>query len=302
MMAMAQRPAQKTTEGGPCAPVCPLDDLYELVLAVLPPFFGYAKQMIDHGAAQSSHLNTTILLPAPDADTVSFFTKFYSTAFTIHKILLFFDPTHPAVDQERTGRNLMCVLDELESRFLLRGRLPALPVLFPSKITTDETYPKLRAFRQSLVEDDPLHDQNVVDLMSRARIASSSAKKRARLLSSLDESLAFFGLTLAATDEGDVPCPFRFEEYPSRQVIRFASVLHSILREKWCCGTKFGCRIAAHTTRHMQLSLTAYRCFNTAPARDQHSRAGDSYKFQVLFPKQAAIGWQDSEICVREMG
>ncbi|KAK5656655.1 hypothetical protein OQA88_4635 [Cercophora sp. LCS_1] len=290
-MAMAQLIAHKTFDGDRYKPASELDDLYELALAVLPPFSRCAKQMID-GAAKSPP-------SAPDRDATAFLEKFYSTTFTIHNILLFFDPNHPAVDQERTARNLMLILDELESRFLSRGRLLA---LFSSNVTDDETYPKLRAFRRSFVEDDPLHDQNVDPLMRNARIASSSAKKRSKLLASLNESLTFFGLALANADEGDTPCPLRFEEYPSRQVVRFASVLHSVLRERWCCGNRFGCRVAAHTSRRMQLSLTAYRCFETAPVRDQNARAGDGYKFQVLFPKQAAIQWQDSEIRVKEIG
>ncbi|KND93691.1 hypothetical protein TOPH_01468, partial [Tolypocladium ophioglossoides CBS 100239] len=285
------------------APICDVDDLHELLLAVLPAFATLARDIID-GADDA----TTALRAVLDKSDPRFYFEFYSSIFALNGIFHVTDLARSAqnhtADEEKIRTTLMLVLDELESRFLSRRRLPILvPTGFSLDNSNDETYPKLRALRRSLPEDGATDQTTINRLRDIVRIASSNPAKRSTLLCRLEQANIFSGPQFACPDNNDgLPCPVRFEAYPSKHVRRLANSLHRLLQQRWSCNTSCGCRVTAHIARKTQLSLTAYRHFETAPVHNQISSASQA-RFRILFPTgHGAFEWQDSQIHVNDQG
>lgn len=286
------------------AAIYDIDDLRELLLAVLPAFVALAKD-IEEGHDDA----TTALRTALDgSDPPQFYLQFYSGVFILDSTLQTTDPARSArshaSDEEKARKHLMLVLDELESRFLSRRLLPLRQATgFILGTSGDETYPKLRALRRHLLKDGASDQTALSHLRAVVRIASSKQAKRSGLLKCVNEAIAFFsGPMQAARDDDGQSCPARFDEYPSKHVGCFAASMYRLLQQGWSCSTSSGCHIASHVARKAQLSLTAYRCFETTPVRRRDSFA-NSAQFRILFPTdREAFEWQDSWIEVKDQG
>ncbi|KAL4766967.1 hypothetical protein BDW60DRAFT_170669 [Aspergillus nidulans var. acristatus] len=283
------------------ATICGIDDLNELLLAVLPAFIALAKDIID------SHNNAlTISHTTLDKSDENFYNEFYSDSFTLNLYLPVTNLTrsaqNQASDEEEVRQKLMLILDELESRFLKRHLLQQLTD-FNWRDSAVETYPKLRALRGRLGVDGAADQAALSCVRDVVRLASSSRTKRLNLLKHLKEAIILFAeLKSVSAEEDGPPCPVRFETLPFRHIHRHGTTLYNQLRQGWSCSTNSGCYIESHFAHNVQLSLTEHRRFGTAPIRNLTSSTSQA-SFRVLFPtRKGTYEWQVSQIDVNDHG
>ncbi|EFQ36019.1 subtilase [Colletotrichum graminicola M1.001] len=113
---------------GTTSPVCDADDIYALLVSVLPTFIAIAERTLN---------NLPDLLGSdedPFTETRKFYIHFKTVVFNLNAVLVLWDPAGPAFRRIGFQRN------------------------------NDETYPKLRALRRTLPEDDPPSERFLTDV------------------------------------------------------------------------------------------------------------------------------------------
>ncbi|RSL95714.1 hypothetical protein CDV31_013772 [Fusarium ambrosium] len=273
----------------PTTPACDTDDICALLKAVLPTFIAIAQRRLPD-ASVADEIQTFYLL-------------FYNQVFNLDVVLVQWDPTETVqrlpADEEKVSRNLMRILDELENVFVSR-KGEAAGLAFQSlgfKREQGETYPKLRALKRILLQNNAMNESFLNDVDHIMRIHKKSAEKRESLLRNLGQALQFFYNLQPFTSESDLPCPIRFQNYPLKHVRRLANTLFDVVKTNWCCQCPGS---ASHVSRNTRLNLTQHQRFDTTPARGQVF-ANSEIRFRLLFPTNSRnIEWQDTEISVTE--
>ncbi|KAF6826078.1 subtilase [Colletotrichum musicola] len=104
---------------GVTSPVCDVEDIHALLVSVLPIFVAIAERTLDNLQDQSGSDED------PFTETQKFYVLFKTVVFNLNAVLVLWDPAGPAFRRLGFQRN------------------------------NEETYPKLRALRRTLPEDDP---------------------------------------------------------------------------------------------------------------------------------------------------
>lgn len=274
------------------APACDIKDIYGLLIAVLPAFTALADST--RKRLEASEGGTT---------TLDFYLHFNAKMVNLHTVLFVWDPTERvqrlSADEDEVRNNLLRILDELESRFLswkINEVGSACRRLGLER--RKETYPKLRALRRILPEDDNPGEELVSTLTAIIRIDNKRAGKRGRLLQNLDQALGFFYSLQPFGAESDSSCPIRFSDYPLKHVWKFTKTLFEVIQKNWCCQCPSS---PSHVGRKTRLNLTHYQRFETAPTKGQVLRNSRAL-FRILFPTTSSRNteWQDTEIAVQD--
>ncbi|KAM0414539.1 hypothetical protein ACHAPT_013619 [Fusarium lateritium] len=275
---------------GTAAPVCNTEDIYDLLIAVLPTFISLAYCIWRR-------------LDASEDSTVTqdFYLHFRAKVVNLHAVLFVWNPLETvqslSTDEAEVKKNLLRILDELETRFLSwKGEeVGAACRRLQLERRKDETYPKLRALRRILPEDDNLNENFVSALTVIIRIDNKRADKREKLLQNLDQALGFFYNLQPSPAESESSCFKRFSDYPLRHVRKFTNALFEVLQRNWsyqCPNNR--CRI----DRKTRLNLTRYQRFDTAPSHGQ-VLPNSQVDFGMLFPiNSRVLEWQDTKISV----
>ncbi|KAJ4315293.1 hypothetical protein N0V84_008449 [Fusarium piperis] len=262
------------------------EDMYELLVAVLPTFNAIAERACSD-------------VSDPQSRTHTFYIHFYEKIFSLQAFFQKWDPTEIAqgisADEVEVKRNLVRVLDELENRFVSKKGREAGPAFqrlgFERR---DEAYPKLQALKRILPDDGTLSEDFFADVNSIIRIDNKSSEKRESLLQNLSKALHFFYGMLPSTRESGSPCPLRFEDYPLKHVWKLTKKLFDVVQRNWCC------QCSSHAKREARLNLTQCQRFETALVRGQVISSSEA-RFRILFPITSldAVLWQDTEIAVK---
>lgn len=284
-------------------PECDTEDIFALLVAVLPVFTAVATK------------NSQDLLEAscPGNQLGGFYASFRAVTHILYVNLVRWDPAdfveRFSDEGDQVKRNLARVLDELENRFLSAKGVETARALKCLGFTRaqEETYPKLRALRRTLPEDDALaeggygygygYGGDYLDNVDRImRIHNSSGKKRDQLLANLVKAYEYF-VELQSLDEAfnsHSPCPVVYLDYPLKHVRSLTTTLFQVLQENWNCQ----CGSAFHVNRKTRFNLTQHQRFETTPTRRQNSSTSEAC-FRILFPTSSQeLEWQDADVSV----
>ncbi|KAJ4190525.1 hypothetical protein NW767_011353 [Fusarium falciforme] len=278
---------------GATAPDCETGDICALLRAVLPTFIAIAERTRNN---------------LPDSsgtdETRTFYLLFNTNVFNLYAVLVQWDPTETVqrlpADEAKIKRNLMRILDELENVFVSQKGEEAGRAFerLGFKRRQGETYPKLRALKRTLPQDNPLNEDLLNDVDYIMRINKKSAEKRERLLRNLGQALDFFYNIQPFTSESDSSCPIRFSDYPLKHVRKLAKTLFGVVQTNWCCQCRSS---ASHVGRKTRLNLTQHQRFETVPTGGQVLSNSET-RFRILFPTSSHnLEWQDTEITVTEL-
>ncbi|KAI0881978.1 subtilase [Annulohypoxylon maeteangense] len=275
------------------APAYDTEDLYDLLVAVLPTFAALADNVLKQLEASNSDLTTQ-----------TFHLHFKAKMVNLYAVLFTWDPTEHvqrlSADEDEVRNNLLGVLSELESRFLSWKSNDiglACKRMGLERKKEDETYLKLRALRRILPEDCNPDEKLVGTLTTIIRIDNKRADKRERLLQTLDRAFGFFFSLQPFGTESDSSCPIRFSDYPWKHLWKLTKTLFNVVEKNWSCQ----CSISPyHADRKARLNLTHYQRFETAPTPGQ-VLSNSKALFRVLFPTANSrdTEWQDTEISVK---
>lgn len=284
------------------------EDIYDLLLAVLPTFMAIAVR-----EQRDSH-DTSINTEKSTRNTDKFYPRFISVILALHSILFAHRDTieesieRYLTEEAKVQENLVNVLNELEYRFVSQsvsrsGESAGLAFkrIGFQRREDDETYPKLRALRRTLPEDDPLGEDFLKDLDHIIRIRSTQSKKRRELLDNLQKAQDFFNffLDLMPTTSGsDSSCPISFSHYPLVHVRNLTKILFDTIESNWCLCQGPGSTL--HASRKTRLHLTKHQRFGTVPSGGSVLPKSKVH-FQVLFSTNPSdVNWQSAEITVTD--
>lgn len=270
------------------------EDIYNLVVAVLPTFTAIAERTRNTFPDPSESEPSTITA------TRDFYNLFNAHIFNLNAVLVVWDPTEidfgSSEEESTVQKNLIRILDELESRFLSWKSEEAGSACrrLGLQRREDRTYPKLRALKRILPEDGNLSEAFLNDLDRIVRISNGRTSKREKLLQNLQQALDFFYDLQPFTVDSDSPCPIRFSNYPLRHVRKLARTLFDVLERNWRCQCS-----PPHVSRRTRLSLTQYQRFEMAPTHEQADHDSKA-TFRILFPTSSRnLEWQDTEIAIK---
>ncbi|KAI1739866.1 subtilase [Xylaria scruposa] len=263
-------------------PVYDKENIYHLLIAVLPTFIALAE---DTGKD----------------DETGFCLDFRSKLFNLHAVLHFWNPTELvqrlSKDEDEVRNNLLRVLDELESRFLSWKSIEA--ALAGKRLglgcKKDETYPKLRTLRGILGQREDC-EELMSTLTNIIRIYNKNVKKRQQLLKNLDQACNFFYSLLPAEAESDSSCPMRFSDYPMKHLRELTKILFNVIQKNWLCQRP---SCPSHNGRKTRLNLTHHQHFGIAPTQ-KYTIPDNRATFRILFPTNSdEAEWQDTEIAIK---
>ncbi|KAK1254162.1 hypothetical protein MKX08_008157 [Trichoderma sp. CBMAI-0020] len=280
------------------APVCSIEDIYELLVAVLPTFIALAE------------INYSLLEAAENSEALrSFYIDFKAKAYNLHSALHIWGPfeTLQRLSAEDEIRDeLSRVLHELETRFLSwNSKNARVCRRLGLQRKEGEAYPKLRALRRILPDDDRLDEESVTALTAIVRIDNNRAAKQKQLLRSLQSASSFlYDLQPSSIEDGS-SCTTRFTDYPLQHIKGLTKTLFEVLSKNWpwpchCLGASHlpQCPVASHVNRKTRLNLTQHQRFETAPRHGQ-SLSRTKALFRILFPTDMpSEHWQDTEIVI----
>ncbi|KAK2032675.1 subtilase [Colletotrichum zoysiae] len=275
---------------GATSPVCDVDDIYALLVSVLPTFIAIADRTLN-----------TLPDEDPFTETRKFYIRFKTVVFNLDAVLVLWDPVEPiqklSTNEADFKKNLMRVLDELENRFVSQSGEEAGTAFrrIGFQRNNDETYPKLRALRRTLPVDNPPSEHFLTDVSCVMRIKNKSVNKQEKLLENIGQALQFFYDLLPLTTDFDSPCPLRFSDYPLKHMRKLTETLFDVVQRNWCCQCPSS---TFHVSRKTRLNLTQHQRFEIVPARGQVLSISEA-RFRVLFPTSSwDLEWQDTEIAV----
>ncbi|KAI0543459.1 subtilase [Xylaria curta] len=273
------------------APVCDTENIYHLLIAVLPTFIALADNMWKY--LDASKGSTTML---------DFYLNFKCRLFNLHAVLHVWDPTdlvqRRSIDEDEVRDNLFGVLNELEARFLSWkiAEVASACKRLGLERRKDETYPKLRALRGILREREKICEELMSTFTVVIRVYNKSVGKREQLLQNLDQAIDFFHNLLPAGAESDSSCPMRFSNYPMKHLWKFTRTLFNVIQKNWHCQCPSS---LSHVDRKTRLNLTYDQHFEIAPTKG-HVIPKSSASFRILFPTNSRdTEWQETEVAVK---
>lgn len=280
--------------------ICSIEDIYDLLVAVLPIFIALAE--INHSLLETTENSEALK---------NFYTQFIAGAFNLHSALHTWGPFETLqklsiLKYEKEARNeLSRVLCELETRFLSWNGEKAKVCRSLGLERKDKTYPKLRALRRILSEEDSLDEDSVNALTAIIRIDNKSSSKRNQLLHSLQSASSFLYDLQPYSIENSSSCTIRFTDYPFQHVKGFTTMLFEVLSKNWPCRCPGNshlsqCPVASHISRKTRLNLTQHQRFEIVPRYGQKFSRSKAL-FRILFPTGLRhIEWQDTDIIIHD--
>lgn len=275
-------------------PECNTDDVYSLLIAVLPIFIAIAER-IRNGLPDASDSENALTI---------FYLRFNTHVVNLFAVLVQWDPTETvqklSSDDAEVKKNLMRILDQLEGRFVSQNVEKAGEAALSFRRLgfqrrEGDTYPKLRALRRTLPKDGNLGEGLLMDIDCIMRVHNKSIKKQNSLLENLEQSLHFFYNLQPFAAEFGAPCPIRFSDYPLKHIRKLTRTLFEVVQTNWRCECSGN---PSHVSRKTRLNLTQHQRFETAPANGQ-VLSNTEARFRILFPTSFSdFKWQDTEILV----
>ncbi|KAI0446279.1 subtilase [Xylaria telfairii] len=278
------------------APAGDLENIYHLLIAVLPTFFDLAGYMRKHLEARVG-----------STQMQDFYLHFMSKVFNLHAVLCVWDPTELvqklSTDEVEVQKNLIRVLHKLESRFLSWKSTEGISACkrLGLEHRNDDSYPKLRALRAAILRDydkqDKITEEFVGGLVAIIRIHNRNVNKQEQLLQVLDQAIDFFHNLLPAGVEVDSSCPIRFTDYPMKHLWKLTTTLFNVIQKNWHCQCLSS---TSHVGRQTRLNLTHHQRFEMAPTKGQVISSNGAL-FRILFPTTNSHDdeWQDTEIAIK---
>ncbi|KAF7517069.1 hypothetical protein G7054_g13928 [Neopestalotiopsis clavispora] len=267
------------------------NDLYELLVAVLPTFSQVAQRA--HDLCEPAN-------PQDNNSKQEFYLSFLAKTFNLYAVLERCNPVEVArgrpKDEADVQRILYQVLDELENRFLSQQRFQsAFELLGLERHSDAKIYPKLVALKRRLPEADVLDEEFLTAISLIIRIDSRNPKKRGNLLLKLDQALKLIYKLVLPSMDSDSECPERFLDYPLRHVWTLTKTLFESIQTNWCCQCSHS---SLHVSRKTRLSLTQHQQFEITPARGEIISKRKA-RFRLLFPVSSQdLKWQHTEVAV----
>lgn len=267
------------------------NDLYDLLVAVLPTFSEVAQRAHDLCEPSNSKDNSS---------KQEFYLSFLAKTFNLYAVLERCDPVEVVrgrPNDEADVQRILCqVLDELENRFLSQQRFQsAFELLGLEKQSDAKIYPKLSALKKRLPKTGVLDEEFLEGVSLIIRIESRNAKKRENLLTKLDQALKLIYKLVLSSTESDSECPERFLDYPLRHVWSLTKTLFESIQANWCCQCSHS---TLHVGRKARLNLTQHQHFEITPARGEIINKKE-VRFRLLFPASSQdLKWQHTEVAV----
>lgn len=282
-----------------------IEDVYALLVAVLPTFIALAE--MNHSLLEATEDREALeALEALESFYINFkagaqnlYTVLHRWGHyeTLQKLLLY-----EYKDQVRN--ELERVLKQLEKRFLSwNGKNARVCKSLGLQPKEGEIYPKLRALRRILPQDDILDEDSVNALTDIIRIDNSSSSKRQQLLDSLQLAFAILDDSQLSSAENSSSCTIKFEHYPLQHIKGLTKKLFEVLSRNWPCRCPSTphlpqCPGASHISRKTRLNLTQHQRFETVPRHGQTLPRNQAL-FRILFPTDTPYDhWQDTEIII----